>query len=56
MRWALEEIAANGQGAAITPESLAGASPYLNQRLGRFGSYELDLSKSPAPLLVKLPP
>jgi hypothetical protein len=32
---------------AITPEALAGASPYLSEHLNRFGSYELDLSKPP---------
>jgi hypothetical protein len=32
---------------AITPEALASASPYLNEHLNRFGSYELNLSKLP---------
>jgi len=49
MTRALEEIAADGHGAAITPEALAGTSPYLNEHLSRFGSYELDLSKPPTP-------
>ena len=41
---------------AITPEALAGTSPYLNEHLNRFGSYELDLSKQPPPLPFELPP
>lgn len=56
MTRALDEIAADGHGAAITPEALAGTSPYLNEHLNRFGSYELDLSKPPAPLPFELPP
>jgi TnpA family transposase len=55
MTRALDEIAASGQGAAITPEALAGTSPYLNEHLNRFGSYELDLSKPPVPLPFELP-
>jgi hypothetical protein len=55
MTRALEEIAADGHGVAITPEALAGTSPYLNEHLNRFGSYELDLSKPPAPLPFELP-
>jgi TnpA family transposase len=55
MTRALDEIAANGHGAAITPEALAGTSPYLTEHLNRFGSYELDLSKPPAPLPFELP-
>ena len=56
MTRALDEIAAKGHGAAITPEALAGTSPYLNEHLNRFGSYELDLSKPPPPLPFELPP
>ncbi len=56
MTRALDEIAAEGHGAAITPEALAGTSPYLNEHLNRFGSYELDLSKQPPPLPFELPP
>ena len=55
MTRALDEIAAHGHEAAITPEALAGTSPYLNEHLNRFGSYELDLSKPPAPLPFELP-
>ena len=55
MTRALDEIAADGHGAAITPEALAGTSPYLTEHLNRFGSYELDLSKPPAPLPFELP-
>ena len=55
MTRALDEIAADGHGAAITSETLAGTSPYLNEHLTRFGSYELDLSKPPAPLPFELP-
>jgi hypothetical protein len=36
--------------------SWPGTSPYLNEHLNRFGSYELDLSKLPAPLPFELPP
>jgi TnpA family transposase len=56
MTRALDELAADGHGAAITPEALAGTSPYLNEHLNRFGTYELDLSKPPAPLPFELPP
>ena len=56
MTRALDSLTANGHGAAITPEALAGTSPYLNEHLNRFGSYELDLSKLPAPLPFELPP
>ncbi len=55
MTRALDEIAADEHGAAITPEALAGTSPYLNEHLNRFGSYELDLSKPPVPLPFELP-
>ena len=55
MTRALDEILADGHEAAITPEALAGTSPYPNEHLNRFGSYELDLSKPPAPLLFELP-
>jgi TnpA family transposase len=55
MTRALDEIAADGHGTAITPEALAGTSPYLTEHLNRFGSYELDLSKPPAPLPFELP-
>lgn len=55
MTRALDEIAANEHRAAITPEALAGTSPYLNEHLNRFGSYELDLSKTPPPLPFELP-
>lgn len=56
MTRALDEIAANGHGAAITPEALAGTSPYLTEHLNRFGSYELDLGRLPPPLPFELPP
>jgi hypothetical protein len=55
MTRALDAIAKDGHGAAITPEALAGTSPYLNEHLNRFGSYELDLSKPPPPLPFNLP-
>ena len=55
MTRALDGLAADGYGAAITPEALAGTSPYPNEHLNRFGSYELDLSKPPAPLPFELP-
>ncbi len=56
MTRALDSLVADGHGAAVTPEALAGTSPYLNEHLNRFGSYELDLSKPPAPLPFDLPP
>ena len=55
MTRALEQLAADGHGAAITSEALAGTSPYLNEHLNRFGRYELDLSKPPPPLPFELP-
>ncbi len=56
MTRALDSLTADGHAAAITPDALAGTSPYLNEHLNRFGSYELDLSKPPAPLPFELPP
>ena len=56
MTRALDQIAAGGHGGAITPEALAGTSPYLNEHLNRFGSYELDLGTPPLPLPFELPP
>ena len=47
----LDSLVDDGHGAAITPEALAGTSPYLNEHLNRFGSYEPDLSKPPAPAI-----
>jgi hypothetical protein len=47
--------AAEEHAAVITPEALAGTSPYLNEHLNRFGRYELDLSKPPLPLPFELP-
>ena len=55
MTRALDGLARDGHGAAITPEALAGTSPYLNEHLNRFGSYVLDLSTPPAPLPFALP-
>jgi hypothetical protein len=55
MTRALDSLAADGHDAAITPEALAGTSPYLNEHLNRFGSYELDLSQPPAPMPFDLP-
>jgi hypothetical protein len=56
MTRALDSLTTDGHGAAITPDALAGTSPHLNEHLNRFGSYELDLSKPPAPLPFELPP
>ncbi len=53
---ALDQIAAEGHANAITLEAMTGTSPYLTEHLNRFGSYELDLSKPPAPLPFELPP
>jgi len=55
MTRALDSLVTDGHGTAITPEALAGTSPYLNGHLNRFGNYELDLSKPPAPLPFELP-
>ena len=55
MTRALDSLTTDGHGAAITPDALAGTSPHLNEHLNRFGSYELDLSKPPAPLPFDLP-
>lgn len=56
MTRALDEVAADGrQGAAITPEALAGTSPYLTERLDRFGIHQLDLGKPPTALPFELP-
>ena len=55
MKRALDSLVADGHGAATTPEALAGTSPHLNEHLNRFGSYELDLTRPPAPLPFKLP-
>ncbi len=55
MTRALDSLAADGHSAAITPETLAGTSPYLNEHLNRFGSYVLDLSTPPEPLPFTLP-
>jgi len=49
MTRALDSLVADGHGAAVTPEALAGTSPYLNEHLNRFGSYELDLGNRPRP-------
>lgn len=56
MTRALDALAADGHGTAITPEALAGTSPYVNEHLNRSGSYVLDLSTPPAPLPFDLPP
>jgi TnpA family transposase len=37
-------------GIKITPESLAGLSPYLTSKLKRFGEYDIDLTVVPPPL------
>lgn len=49
-------IVASGPGCdAITPEALAGLSPYQTEHVNRFGSYVLDLDAPPAPLPFGLP-
>ena len=40
---------------AITPEALAGLSPYQTEHVNRFGNYVLDLTTPPAPLPFDLP-
>jgi TnpA family transposase len=56
MTRALDALATEGYGPAITAEALAGTSPYLTEHLNRFGSYVLDLSIPPPPLPFMLPP
>lgn len=55
MTRALDGIAANGFGDAISPEGLATLSPYQTEHINRFGDYVLDLSMPPAPLPFTLP-
>ena len=40
-------------GVAITPELVAGMSPYLTEHLKRFGRYDLDMETPPEPLEPK---
>jgi TnpA family transposase len=55
MTRALDRIAADGLGDAISPEALATLSPYQTEHINRFGDYALDLSMPPAPLTFTLP-
>jgi hypothetical protein len=52
MTRALDALATEGYGPAITAEVLAGTSPYLTEHLNRFGSYVLDLSVPPPPFIL----
>ena len=55
MTRALDRIAADGLGDAVSPEALATLSPYQTEHINRFGDYVLDLSMPPAPLTFTLP-
>ena len=49
-RRALDGIAADGFGDAVSPEGIATLSPYQTEHINRFGDYVLDMSMPPAPL------
>ena len=55
MTKALDAIAGSAWHDAITPEALAGLSPYQTEHVNRFGNYVLDLTTPPAPLPFDLP-
>ena len=55
MTRALDGIAADGLGDAISAEGLATLSPYQTEHINRFGNYVLDMSIPPAPLPFTLP-
>ncbi len=55
MTRALDGIAADGLGNAISAEGLATLSPYRTDHINRFGNYVLDMSIPPAPLPFTLP-
>jgi len=55
MTRALDGIAADGLGDAISAEGLATLSPYRTDHINRFGNYVLDMSTPPAPLPFTLP-
>ena len=55
MTRALDGIAADGFGDAVSPEGLATLSPYQTEYINRFGNYVLDMSMPPAPLPFTLP-
>jgi hypothetical protein len=50
MTRALDGIAADGFGDAVSPEGIATLSPYQTEHINRFGDYVLDMSMPPAPL------
>lgn len=39
-----------GEGSTISPEVLAGLSPYRTSHINRFGDYTLDLNQENAPI------
>ena len=49
MTRALDGIAADGFGDAVSPEGIATLSPYQTEHINRFGDYVLDMSMPPAP-------
>ena len=55
MTKALDAIAGSAWHDAVTPEALAGLSPYQTEHVNRFGNYVLDLTTPPAPLPFDLP-
>jgi hypothetical protein len=50
MTRALDGIAADRFGDAVSPEGITTLSPYQTEHINRFGDYVLDMSVPPAPL------
>jgi hypothetical protein len=55
MTRALDGIAADGFGDAVSPKGIATLSLYQTEHINRFGDYVLDMSMSPGPLPFTLP-
>jgi hypothetical protein len=55
MTKALDTLAATQPPDTVSPEALAGLSPYHTEHINRFGNYVLDLSRPPAPLPFAIP-
>ena len=43
------------EGVQIEPDAVAALSPYIRSHISRFGQYNLDLSRTPAPVDYDLP-
>lgn len=52
MTHALNELASEGH--RIDPEAVAALSPYITERLVRFGLYHLDRTRPPKPLTYQV--